>query len=31
MIIRNRTTMTLKASPLKFSFFCDLTQNEGVI
>ena len=31
MIIRNRTTMMLKASPLKFSLFRDLTQNEGLI
>ena len=31
MIISDRTTMTLKASPLKFSPFRDLTQNEGLI
>ena len=31
MIIRNRSTMMLKASTLNFSLFRDLTQNEGPI
>ena len=31
MIIRNRTTMMLKAPTLQFSLFRDLTQNEGLI
>ena len=31
MIIRNRTTMMLRRRRSSFRFFCDLTQNEGVI
>ena len=31
MVTRNRNSVTLKVSTLKFSPCCDLTQNEGAI